>query len=76
MELLNKFSKYFFAVVIGALLSGCGVKGMPLPPLTPAPLGRGEPTYSETTKKSSKDKKKYKNEDLEETPASDNQEGL
>jgi hypothetical protein len=27
----------------------CGVKGKPLPPLTPPALGRGEPNYSKAT---------------------------
>lgn len=30
---------------IGLLLGGCGVKGKPLPPLEPAEIGRGAPTY-------------------------------
>lgn len=31
-----------------ATISGCGVKGKPLPPLEPAELGRGMPTYKRT----------------------------
>lgn len=27
---------------------GCGVKGKPQPPLNPAPIGRGEPTYQDS----------------------------
>lgn len=48
MEHLNKI-----LLIFGVLLTfaGCGVKGRPLPPLTPAPLGRGEPTYKESQKK-------------------------
>lgn len=30
-------------------ISGCGVKGDPLPPLTPTELGRGQPTYKSAT---------------------------
>lgn len=52
MDQRNKF--IFLSLVL--VLSGCGVKGRPLPPLTPAPLGRGEPTYSEATKKKSSKK--------------------
>lgn len=49
MELLNKS---LLLILAGAFVAGCGVKGAPLPPLTPPPLGRGEPTYSDTTRKS------------------------
>lgn len=28
--------------------AGCGVKGKPLPPLQPAEIGRGHPTYKGT----------------------------
>lgn len=49
MELLNKS---LLLILSGAFVAGCGVKGAPLPPLTPPPLGRGEPTYSEATRKS------------------------
>lgn len=30
-------------------LSACGVKGDPVPPGTPAELGRGQPTYKRAT---------------------------
>lgn len=33
----------FFSSVI--FLASCGVKGKPLPPLEPAAIGRGAPTY-------------------------------
>lgn len=36
---------------------GCGVKGKPQPPLNPAPIGRGEPTYQDS-KESSQDSSK------------------
>nr|BFD57933.1 hypothetical protein CKG001_00400 [Bdellovibrio sp. CKG001]BFD61360.1 hypothetical protein BdHM001_00410 [Bdellovibrio sp. HM001]BFD65018.1 hypothetical protein HAGR004_00400 [Bdellovibrio sp. HAGR004] len=57
MEHLNK------TIILAALslaMFGCGVKGRPLPPLNPAPLGRGEPTFKDSTsptpvKKKSKD---------------------
>lgn len=37
--------------LIGSLLmiTGCGVRGRPQPPLTPAELGRGQPTFKRTT---------------------------
>ncbi|CAN5387697.1 hypothetical protein BH10BDE1_BH10BDE1_22700 [soil metagenome] len=40
-SLLVLFS--FFACA--GFISGCGVKGKPLPPLEPAEIGRGAPTY-------------------------------
>lgn len=42
---LNKLS----FLVCALALVGCGVKGRPLPPLNPAPLGRGEPTFKDAT---------------------------
>lgn len=69
-----------FLFLITLLIAGCGVKGVPLPPLVPAPIGRGEPTYSEATQKSSKDKKKEKNvnknQDPEEISTAETQEDL
>lgn len=32
-------------------LGACGVKGFPQPPLQPAPIGHGEPSYSKTSQK-------------------------
>ena len=57
MERLNKLKslnilKGFFLILLPLLFTtACGVKGFPLPPLQPAPLGRGEPTYSKTSQK-------------------------
>lgn len=34
---------------LAAAFAACGVKGKPLPPLTPPVLGRGEPNYSRAT---------------------------
>lgn len=31
----------FFLLVLVGLISGCGVKGKPLPPLEPVPMGDG-----------------------------------
>lgn len=81
MEQLNKviflFSKLVSILALAQVISGCGVKGMPLPPLTPAPIGRGEPTYSEATKKSTTEKKKlYKNQELEDVSNPESSEGL
>ncbi|UXR65698.1 hypothetical protein EZJ49_05480 [Bdellovibrio bacteriovorus] len=46
MEHLNKT---ILLAVLALAISGCGVKGRPLPPLNPAPLGRGEPTFKDAT---------------------------
>ena len=35
------------ALFLTCALMGCGVKGRPIAPKTPPPLGRGEPTYKE-----------------------------
>lgn len=36
-------------LLLSTVSVSCGVKGRPLPPLNPAPIGRGEPTYKTTT---------------------------
>lgn len=41
-----KISIVFVLVALSA--AGCGVKGKPLPPLQPAEIGRGVPTYKRT----------------------------
>ncbi|KHD88590.1 MAG: hypothetical protein OM95_08810 [Bdellovibrio sp. ArHS] len=68
MEHLNKI-----LLVCGMLMifAGCGVKGRPLPPLNPAPLGRGEPTYKESAKKPLP---KVLRQDQEEAPANESEE--
>ena len=38
-----------FLLVFVATLSACGVRGRPQPPLTPAELGRGQPTFKRAT---------------------------
>lgn len=37
-------------VVTVATLGACGVRGRPQPPLTPAELGRGQPSFKGATK--------------------------
>lgn len=39
-----KLNKTIFVLLLCGF-SACGVKGKPLPPLNPAPIGRGEPTF-------------------------------
>ena len=39
MEILARLS----LILVLTTLMGCGVKGRPLPPLNPAPIGFGEP---------------------------------
>lgn len=36
-------------IVAGLTVVACGVRGRPQPPLTPAELGRGEPSYKRAT---------------------------
>jgi hypothetical protein len=48
---MNKRTQIIFvlAVSVFAVFSAsCGVKGKPLPPLEPAHIGRGAPTYKRT----------------------------
>jgi len=45
----NLILPFFFSLACVFELVGCGVKGKPLPPLTPPVLGRGEPNYSKAT---------------------------
>lgn len=44
-----KLSRFFMAALLGpcALTIGCGVKGKPLPPLKPAPIGDGRLKYNQ-----------------------------
>ena len=43
----NRSTLVLLGVFFSSLLlhAGCGVKGDPMPPGTPAEIGRGEPTY-------------------------------
>ena len=34
---------------VGGVIGGCGVRGRPQPPLTPAEIGRGQPTFKRAT---------------------------
>lgn len=64
---MGQLNKLLYCFVLLAL-AGCGVKGRPLPPLNPAPLGRGEPVYSDATKKKAPVKKLRTHPDEDETP--------
>ncbi|MBO9668574.1 MAG: hypothetical protein J7501_17380 [Bdellovibrio sp.] len=69
MEPLNKL----LLLALSALyLSACGVKGAPLPPLNPAPIGRGEPTYSEANRNKKTKPKAKTYQDQERGNADDN----
>lgn len=59
MDRLNKIT-FLFLIFWG--LVGCGVKGAPLPPLNPAPLGRGEPILRNAQQKKSQQKSNLKNQ--------------
>lgn len=52
--------KKFSISILLFILSACGVKGKPLPPLEPVPLGRGEPNYTSATQDIQLKKKKPK----------------
>lgn len=41
--------KYIAVSICMFAMIGCGVKGDPIPPGTPAELGRGQPTYKKAT---------------------------
>ena len=41
--------RLFSALAVLLWISGCGVKGDPLPPEKPIELGRGRPTYKRAT---------------------------
>ncbi len=41
--------KFLSTIFILGLLNGCGVRGDPMPPATPAELGRGKPNYRRAT---------------------------
>lgn len=43
--------KYLWVMCAAFVAAGCGVRGRPLPPEVPAPLGRGEPSFSKATEK-------------------------
>jgi len=56
-----KFSDVLFLAILGLSLGACGVKGKPLPPLTPPVLGRGEPSLSKASEGLKLKKKTQKN---------------
>lgn len=51
MSWLKRVQKFNLVLLFGltTVLVGCGVKGDPLPPEKPTPLGRGRPTYKRAT---------------------------
>ena len=69
---MNKIILAIFFLV----LSACGVKGVPLPPVQPAPIGRGEPIYSTQAPNRQKIKNKYnyKLEQGEDEPSDNDEE--
>ncbi|UOF00356.1 lipoprotein [Bdellovibrio reynosensis] len=69
MERLNNI---FLAMVVVFGLSACGVKGKPLPPLNPAPIGHGKPILKEAEQK--KYQKKYRSLEDEENDSSTTEE--
>lgn len=64
---MEHLSKSLLLIAI-SLQVACGVKGKPLPPLQPAHLGRGEPTFTDADKDSTSTKKRtYQEESEDET---------
>lgn len=59
MERLSKYTLILFFF----LPLGCGVKGRPLSPLNPAPIGRGEPTFKEDEARKALKKRSQKRDD-------------
>lgn len=60
----QKFSLLLLLVL--SALSGCGVKGDPLPPEKPVEVGRGRPTYKRATEGLRvKDKRRHTTEEDE-----------
>jgi hypothetical protein len=45
----KQFEKATLLLVMAAIACGCGVRGDPLPPGTPAEIGRGRPSYKRAT---------------------------
>lgn len=43
--------KTILYLVLLVICGGCGVRGRPSPPDVPAPIGRGEPSFSKATEK-------------------------
>ncbi len=41
---------YIFMMIFALAITGCGVKGDPKPPLTPAALGHGQPSFKRANK--------------------------
>ncbi len=41
--------RLFAIISVALLMSACGVRGRPQPPLTPPELGRGQPTFRRAT---------------------------
>lgn len=62
---MANLNNWLLIIVIVTSL-GCGVKGRPLPPLNPAPIGSGEPVFKEPPNKKKQNKKLKENPEGEE----------
>ncbi len=47
----TQYCRLFFLLAIFQFCIACGVKGDPMPPLSPTVLGHGEPTFQKATEK-------------------------
>lgn len=67
---MKTFLSILNLIFIGGVLISCGVKGDPVPPQTPPPIGRGKPSYSKATmtlpKKKMPEEKDWIEEDIKE----------
>jgi hypothetical protein len=48
-KLKSKWSVFLIGVVFCTAQLGCGVRGEPQPPLTPAEIGHGQPSFKRLT---------------------------
>lgn len=48
-QVVRVIKQTLFILMIVHVLSGCGVRGKPQPPLRPPEIGRGQPTFKRAT---------------------------
>lgn len=68
---MDQLNKILPVLLLALCVSACGVKGRPLPPLNPAPLGRGEPTFKDANQIPAPQKKKSSKADQDDEVSSE-----